>query len=131
MNETSDENEVKKMENMQQMIKSFIGDEEQFEKGIIDFVKNRFIPKYAPKSMNEKLEITNINNIYWRVELKNENMEITFYLNHRKGLMKIHSEIDLPRELYVVTNYLGNINEVFDSVMKLMFENKIKGIFIK
>jgi hypothetical protein len=39
MNETSDEDEVKKMENMQQMIKSFIGDEEQFEKSIIDFVQ--------------------------------------------------------------------------------------------
>jgi hypothetical protein len=119
------------MENMQQMINNFIGNKEQFEKSIFDFVNNRFIPKYASKSMNEKIKITNENNIRWVVKLENENIEIAFYFNRTIGGMRIHSEIDLPGEIYLVTDYLESINDVFDSIIKIMIEDRIKGIFFK
>ena len=65
------------MNNVELVTENF-NDKEQIKNKIRNFLDNRFIPKYAPKSIGEQYEIVeNANN--WVIELIKERMVIIFY----------------------------------------------------
>ena len=103
---------------------------ESLKKDIKYFVDTRFIPKFAPRSENNEYEIEDDCNV-WRIFLEKEDIVIVFCFYNVYGgekILKINSDIYFSNDISSETYLYDNLNEVFNEIIKLTLENKIKNI---
>lgn len=105
--------------------------EKLLEKEIFYFLNERFIPKYFPTAKNKKYEIRrNYKNI-WEIEIEEDKIFIYFYFYDMKGIQKIQSDIVFYEERVLETGVCLDLKDIFEELMKLMLEDKIKRLFLK
>jgi hypothetical protein len=103
---------------------------EEIKKDIINFLDNRFIPNFAPKSKEETYEIIGMESGYLEIKLPKDDIEITFYF-FGKEEKNIQMEIELPNKNMIDIYYYDDFEVIFNQAIKKMTEYQIKNIFNK
>jgi hypothetical protein len=103
----------------------------QMEEEIICFLNERFISKYFPTVKNEKYEIKRDYKNIWEIEIEEDKIFIYFYFYDMKGIQKIQADIAFYEKRIIETSVCFNLSEIFEELMKIMLEDKIKRLFLK
>ena len=103
---------------------------EQFKKDIICFLDTRFIPRHAPKSNNKKYKIEQEHSKILDILLE-EDVQTVFHFYNDNGIVNFNAAVRFSDQSFVVTKLYNNLEEVFNVLMKLVVEHKIKMIFNK
>ena len=103
---------------------------EQFKKDIICFLDTRFIPRHAPKSNNKKYKIEQEHSKILDILLE-EDVQTVFHFYNDNGIVNFNAAVRFSDQSFVVTKLYNNLEEVFNVLMKLVVEHKIKMILNK
>ena len=122
------------MYNTELLMENFEENKEQIKNNIRKFIDNRFIPKFAPKSKDKVCDIIegkNKINKYWEIILLKDEIGIMIYFYGKVSTEFIQMEIRFPNNNMIDTDLHKNLEKMFDEIIKLSTENKIKRIFKK
>jgi hypothetical protein len=103
----------------------------ELEEEIICFLNERFIPKYFPTVNKKNYEIQRKYKNSLEIELEKEKIFIYFYFYDVKGILKIQADVAFYEERFIETSVCFNLKDIFEELMKLMLEDKIKRLFLK
>ena len=122
------------MYNTELLMENFEENKEQIKNKIRKFINNRYIHKFATKNKDKVCEIIegkNKINKYWEIILLKDEIGIMIYFYGKVSTEFIQMEIRFPNNNMIDTDLHKNLEKMFDEIIKLSTENKIKRIFKK